>query len=49
MCNGKHQDTDATFWLYDKLGIPFARVCEGCREKKLAEFQKLLTSTAKPK
>ena len=34
---GSEQDS---WWEYDARGIPLARVCEDCKEKKLSGYRK---------
>lgn len=39
-CSGAHTKNDGSYWVNDARGIPLARVCEKCREKKLSKFRK---------
>lgn len=37
---GYHTKYDGSYWVNDARGIPAARVCEKCRNKKLAKYRK---------
>lgn len=39
-CDGAHTKHDGSWWETDARGIPLARVCAECREKKLSKFRK---------
>lgn len=34
-----HTKNDGSWWEHDARGIPLRRVCDKCREAKLAEFR----------
>lgn len=34
-----HTKTDGSWWEYDAQGIPLARVCDHCRDAKLARYR----------
>jgi hypothetical protein len=35
-----HNKYDGSFWVNDARGIPLARVCAKCADKKLAKYRK---------
>jgi len=38
-CVGGNPSDRASRWEYDAQGIPLCRVCEDCREQKLAQYR----------
>lgn len=39
MTDHVHTPHDGSWWEHDARGIPLARVCDGCREAKLAKYR----------
>ena len=35
----RHTKGDGSWWEHDARGIPLARVCEKCRDEKLARYR----------
>lgn len=38
-CLNNERSEEYSYWVHDAQGIPLARVCDICREKKLSKFR----------
>ena len=38
-CVGGEQSTDPSWWEYDAQGIELCKVCDRCRDEKLARYR----------
>jgi hypothetical protein len=38
-CVGEVESTEPSWWEHDAQGIPLCRVCDRCRDEKLARYR----------